>query len=376
MEIFDVYPLLNLEPVKAQGNYVFCNDGEKYLDFYGGHAVISIGHSHSHFVNKITKQLNGLGFYSNSVQNPLQKKLAKKLGKLSGYDDYQLFLCNSGAESVENALKMASFHTGKSKVVSFKKAFHGRTTTALSVTDKEEYTAPINEGGEVIFLKMNNFEKLQSEINGGDVCAVVLEPIQGIGGIRLFEDSFLKQVRQLCNKHNVVLICDEIQSGFGRTGKFFAHQHAGIEPDIITVAKGMGNGFPVAGTILSPDFKAKHGRLGSTFGGNHLACAASIAVLEVLENEQMICNAATIGAKLINDLSKLPEVKEVRGRGLMIGIEFPFEIKEIRQQLINQEQVITGVSSNPNVLRLLPPLGIHNQEIDQFMNAIKNVLNQ
>lgn len=376
MEILDVYPLLDLEPVKAKGNYVFCADGKKYLDFYGGHAVISIGHSHPHYVNKITKQLNDIGFYSNSVQNPLQKQLAVKLGELSGYDDYQLFLCNSGAEAVENALKMASFHTGKSKVISFKKAFHGRTTTALSVTDKEEYTAPINRSDEVTFLELNDSKGLEKKLSKGEVCAVIIEGIQGIGGIHIPDVNFLKTAEELCQKHNTVLICDEIQSGFGRTGKFFAHQYAGIEPDIITVAKGMGNGFPVAGTILSPDFEAKHGRLGSTFGGNHLACAASTAVLEVLEDEQLISNAEKLGKKLMIELADLPDVQEVRGRGLMIGIEFPYAIKEMRQQLIEEEQILTGVSSNPNVLRLLPPLTITSKEADQFINAIDNILNQ
>ncbi len=376
MEIFDVYPLLDLEPVKAKGNYVFCDDGKKYLDFYGGHAVISIGHSHPHYLNKISKQLNNLGFYSNSVQNPLQQKLACKLGELSGYGNYQLFLCNSGAEAVENALKMASFHNGKSKVVSFNKAFHGRTTTSLNVTDKTEYTAAINEGSEVVFLELNDIESLEKELSKGDVCGVIIEGIQGIGGIHIPDNDFLKKTAKLCKEHNAVLICDEIQSGFGRTGKFFAHQHAGIKPDIITTAKGMGNGFPVAGTILSPHFEAKHGRLGSTFGGNHLACAAGTAVLEVLENEQLIQNAANIGQQLMDELSKLPEVKEVRGRGLMIGIEFPYPIKEIRKKLINEEQILTGVSSDPNVLRLLPPLTINSKEVDQFINAMKNILTQ
>lgn len=376
MNIFDVYPLLNLEPVKAQGNYVFCDDGKKYLDFYGGHAVISIGHSHPHYITKITKQLNDLGFYSNSIQNPLQQKLAEKLGNLSGYEDYQLFLCNSGAEAVENALKMASFHTDKSKVISFKKAFHGRTTTALSVTDKEEYTAPINQNSEVVFLELNDIERLEEELSEDDVCAIIIESIQGIGGIHVPDDSFLRQLEELCEQYNVVLICDEIQTGFGRTGKFFAHQHAGIEPDIITVAKGMGNGFPIAGTILSPDFEAKYSRLGSTFGGNHLACTAAIAVLEVLENEQLISNAATTGKQLMEKLQELPKTKEIRGRGLMIGIEFPFTIKKLRQKLIEEEQVITGVSSNYNVLRLLPPLSITAKEVEQFINAIKNVLTE
>lgn len=375
MEIFDVYPLLDLEPVKAKGVYVFCDDGKKYLDFYGGHAVISIGHSHPHYVNEITKQLNDIGFYSNSVQNPLQQKLATKLGELSGYDDYQLFLCNSGAEAVENALKMASFHNENSKVVSFKKAFHGRTTTALSVTNKEEYTAPINKSGEVTFLELNDSEGLEKELSKGDVCAVIIEGIQGIGGIHIPDEKFLKKAQELCQEYDTILICDEIQSGFGRTGKFFAHQHVGIKPDIITVAKGMGNGFPVAGTILSPDFEAKHGRLGSTFGGNHLACTAATAVLEVLENEQLVRNAANIGRELMDKLSTLG-VEEVRGQGLMIGIEFPYTIKEIRQQLIEEEQILTGVSSDPNVLRLLPPLTITSKEADQFINAIKNVLTQ
>ncbi|MDZ7682224.1 MAG: aspartate aminotransferase family protein [Fodinibius sp.] len=376
MKIFDVYPLLDLEPVKAKGIYVFCDDGNKYLDFYGGHAVISIGHSHPHYVHTIAEQLENLGFYSNSVQNPLQKRLAAKLGELSGYDDYQLFLCNSGAEAIENALKMASFQNGKSKVVSFKKAFHGRTTSALSITDKDAYTAPINQSSEVVFLEMNDLDAVENEISQGDVCAVVLEPVQGIGGIRLFEDSFLQEVNRLCNKHDVVLICDEIQAGFGRTGKFFAHQHAGIQPDIITVAKGMGNGFPVAGTILSPDFEAKHGRLGSTFGGNHLACAAVTAVLEVIEDEQLIENAAQVGGQLLDRLAGLPQIKNVRGRGLMIGLEFPYPIKELRHRLIEEEHIITGVSSNPNVLRLLPPLTISEKEAAQFVTAMQNVLTE
>jgi len=376
MEPFDVYPLLDLEPVKAEGNYVFCQDGKKYLDFYGGHAVISIGHSHPHYVKKISEQLKKIGFYSNSVQNSLQNKLAHKIGKLSGYEDYQAFFCNSGAEAVENALKMASFHNGKSKFIAFEKAFHGRTSSALTVTDGDKYKAPINESDNTTFLEMNNLEGLKQEISNNDVCAVILEPIQGIGGIRIFDDHFLQQVRQLCTEHNVVLICDEIQSGTGRTGKFFAHQHAGIKPDIITVAKGMGNGFPFAATILSSDFEPFYGQLGSTFGGNHLACAAVKAVLEVMEDEQLIQNAAQVGNQLLKQLSDLPKIKEVRGRGLMIGAEFPFPIKKLREKLIEEEQILTGVSSNPNVLRLLPPLTINRKEADQFFNAIQNVLKQ
>ena len=376
MEIFDVYPLLDLEPVKAAGSYVFCNDGNRYLDFYGGHAVISIGHNHPHYVNQITEQLNDIGFYSNSVQNPLQRKLAAKLGELSNYENYQLFLCNSGAEAIENALKMASFHNGKSKVISFDNAFHGRTTSALNITDKDAYTAPINVSSEVVFLEMNNLKAVKEEISKGDICAVVLEPVQGIGGIRLFEDFFLQEVSKLCKEHNIVLICDEIQSGFGRTGKFFAHQHAGIRPDIITVAKGMGNGFPVAGTILSPEFEAEHGRLGSTFGGNHLACAAAMAVLQVIENEQLIQHAAQVGSQLLEALTNLPRIDEVRGRGLMIGLEFPYPIKELRHKLIAEEHIITGIASNPNVLRLLPPLTITDKEVADFTNAMENVLTE
>ncbi|MGD8749034.1 MAG: aminotransferase class III-fold pyridoxal phosphate-dependent enzyme [Balneolaceae bacterium] len=376
MKTFDVYPLLDLEPVKAKGNYVYCADGNKYLDFYGGHAVISIGHSHPHYVNKISEQLKNIGFYSNSVQNPLQRILTEKLGRLSGYNDYQVFFCNSGAESIENALKMASFHNGKSKVISFNNAFHGRTSSALSVTDNKKYRAPINENYEVIFLEMNDHTGLEHQIRAGDVTAVLIEPIQGIGGIRVFDDGFLQQASRLCKKHNVMLICDEIQSGAGRTGKFFAHQHAGIKPDIITVAKGMGNGFPFGATILSPSFEPWYGQLGSTFGGNHLACSAATAVLEVIEKEQLIQNAKKIGNHLLQELSNLPQISEVRGRGLMIGVEFPFPIKEIRKNLIREQHVVTGVSSNPNVLRLLPPLTITKKEVGKFINAMENVLNQ
>lgn len=374
MEIFDVYPLLDLEPVKAKGSYVYCSDGRKYLDFYGGHAVISIGHSHPHYVSSLSSQLNDIGFYSNSVRNPLQQKLAKKLGELSGYDNYQLFLCNSGAEAIENALKMASFHNGRSKVISFRKAFHGRTSAAISITDNDTYSAPINKSGEVKFLELNDQESLEKELSKGDVCAVVVEGIQGIGGIHVPENGFLQRASELCQKYGTVLICDEIQSGFGRTGKFFAHQHAGIKADIITAAKGMGNGFPVAATILSPDFEARHGRLGSTFGGNHLACTAVKAVLEVIEKDELIRNASKLGGKLMHTLSGLDPVTDVRGLGLMIGIEFPFPVKTIRENLIKKEQVITGVSSNPNVLRILPPLTVTPEEADQFTNALTNTI--
>lgn len=374
MDLFDVYPLLDLEPVKGEGNYVYTTDGQKYLDLYGGHAVISIGHAHPHYINSISNQLHKLGFYSNSVQNPLQQQLADKLGKLSGYERHRLFLCNSGAEAIENALKMASFHTGKSKVIAFEDAFHGRTSAAVSITDNDRYAAPVNKSGAVRFLPLNDIERLQVELAAGDVCAVVVEGIQGIGGIHIPHDAFLQQASALCQEHGALLICDEIQSGYGRTGRFFAHQHAGIEADIVTIAKGMGNGFPIAGTILSPAFEARYGRLGSTFGGNHLACAAGIAVLNVLQNEQLVEHAATTGASFIKRLSAIDGIGEVRGRGLMIGLEFPYPVKELRQRLIMEKHILTGVSSNPNVLRLLPPLTVTGTETTQFINALKTLI--
>ncbi|MCW9708889.1 aspartate aminotransferase family protein [Fodinibius salsisoli] len=374
MKLFDVYPLLDLEPVKAQDRHVFTADGNQYLDFYSGHGVISIGHSHPHYVNQINHQLRDIGFYSNSVQNPLQQKFATKLGKLSGYEDYQLFLSNSGAEANENALKAASFHNGKSKIVAFKKAFHGRTSAAIGITDNDKYVAPVNKSAEVTFLELNDLEGLQKELAGGDVCAVIVEGIQGIGGINIPDDDFLQNVSQLCSETDALLICDEIQSGYGRSGQFFAHQHAGIKADIVTVAKGMGNGFPVAGTIIHPDIEPFYGELGSTFGGNHLACAAATAVLNVIENENLIENAAQRGQELLERLENLPQVEEVRGRGLMIGIEFPFPIKELRHTLIEEEQVLTGVSSDPNVLRLLPPLSVTQNEVNQFITALENAL--
>lgn len=374
MKLFDVYPLLDLEPVKAQDYYIYTADGNKYLDFYSGHGVISIGHSHPHYINEINSQLRNMGFYSNSVKNPLQQKLAEKLGKNSGYEDYQLFLSNSGAEAIENALKTASFHNEKSKVIAFKDSFHGRTSAALSITDNTKYSAPINKGSEVIFLELNDLRQLQKELAHGDVCAVVIEGIQGIGGIHIPDDKFLREVRRLCTESDTLLICDEIQSGYGRTGQFFAHQHAGIRADIVTVAKGMGNGFPIAGTIIHPDVEPFYGQLGSTFGGNHLACAAASAVLDVLENESLMDRATQLGDTLMKSLSTLSEPKEIRGRGLMIGIEFPFAIKELRQILIEEEHILTGVSSNPNVLRLLPPLIITKNEVITFINALKNAL--
>jgi acetylornithine aminotransferase len=376
MELFDVYPLLELEPVKAEGNYVYTKDGTKYLDLYGGHAVISIGHTHPHYVKKISEQLQKLGFYSNSVQNPLQQELADKLGKLSGYDNHQLFLCNSGAEAIENALKAASFHNNRSKVVVFRRSFHGRTSAAIGITDKEKYSAPVNKRSETVFLELNDFDSLKKELIQEDVCALVIEGVQGIGGVHIPDDEFLKKARELCSQTGTLLILDEIQSGYGRTGKFFAHQYADIEADIVTTAKGMGNGFPVAGTIIGPDIEPFHGELGSTFGGNHLACAAAIAVLEILEEENLINNAASVGNHLLIQLENFPQIEEVRGRGLMIGIEFPFAIKELRSKLIEEEQILTGVASNPNVLRLLPPLSVTSNEADRFINALHNVLTQ
>ncbi|GAA5521619.1 aminotransferase class III-fold pyridoxal phosphate-dependent enzyme [Aliifodinibius salicampi] len=376
MELFDVYPLLDLEPVKADGNYVYTKDGTKYLDLYGGHAVISIGHTHPHYVKKISEQLQKLGFYSNSVQNSLQQELADKLGQLSGYDDHQLFLCNSGAESIENALKAASFHNERSKVVVFEQSFHGRTSAAIGITDKDEYSAPVNKRSETVFLELNDFDSLEKELTQEDVCALVIEGVQGIGGVHIPDDEFLKKARKLCSETGTLLILDEIQSGYGRTGKFFAHQYADIEADIVTIAKGMGNGFPVAGTIIGPDIEPFHGELGSTFGGNHLACTAAIAVLEVIKEEDLIDNAAFVGNDLLQQLGNLPEIKEVRGRGLMIGIEFPFAIKDLRSKLIEEEQILTGVASNPNVLRLLPPLSVTSSETDRFINALHNVLTQ
>lgn len=374
MELFDVYPLLDLEPVKAQDHYIFTADGTKYLDFYSGHGVISIGHSHPHYINEVNSQLRDIGFYSNSVQNPLQQKLAEKLGRISGYEDYQLFLSNSGAEAIENALKVASFHNEKSKIIAFKGSFHGRTSAALSITDGDKYSAPINKGSEVTFLELNDSDGLKQELEQGDVCAVVIEGIQGIGGINIPDDEFLRAVRERCTETDTLLICDEIQSGYGRTGSFFAHQHAGIKADIVTIAKGMGNGFPVAGTIVHPDIEPFYGQLGSTFGGNHLACAAASAVLDVIESENLMDRAIQRGNALLNSLSTLPEPQEVRGRGLMIGIEFPFAIKELRRVLIEEEHILTGVSSDPNVLRLLPPLTITSKEVTTFIKALKNAL--
>ncbi len=373
MKLFDVYPLFDINVVQGKGCHVYDDKGNEYLDLYGGHAVISIGHTHPYYVEKLTAQLNRLAFYSNSVVNKLQTELAEKLGRASGYDDYSLFLINSGAEANENALKLASFHTGKKKVVSFAHSFHGRTSAAVNVTDNPKIIAPINHTFEVVYLPLNDIEAVRRELAGGDVCAVVIEGIQGVGGIQLPSDEFLRQLRQVCTDTATVLIVDEIQSGYGRSGKFFAHQYAGIRPDIITMAKGMGNGFPIGGLLISPMFTPFYGMLGTTFGGNHMACTAAIAVLDVMEREHLVENAARVGAWLIDELRRLPGIKEVRGRGLMIGIEFDAPIKELRTSLLFDHKVFTGVAGT-NVIRLLPPLCLSMQEAAEFIERFKKVL--
>jgi len=375
MKLFDVYPLFNIDIVKGKGCHVWDAEGNEYLDLYGGHAVISVGHCHPYYVEKLTEQLNKLGFYSNSVINNLQVVLAEKLGKLSEYEDYSLFLINSGAEANENALKLASFHNGKKRVISFKKAFHGRTSAAVKVTDNPAIVAPINDTIPVTFVPLNDIDAVEAELKKGDVSSVIIEGIQGVGGIQQPSDKFFKALRAVCTKYKAVLILDEIQSGYGRTGKFFAHQYAGIKPDMITVAKGIGNGFPMAGLLISPEFKPVFGMLGTTFGGNHLACIAAIAVLEIMEKEQLLDNATKVGNYLIEELGKLSGIKEIRGRGLMIGIEFEESIKEIRSRLLFEEKVFTGVAGTKTI-RLLPPLCLSMEEAADFMTRFKRVLGQ
>lgn len=374
MNLFQVYPLFDVEPVKAKGNYVYDAAGQKYLDFYGGHAVISIGHSHPHYVERVNAQLNDIGFYSNSVPISIQEELAKKLGKLSGYNNWNLFLCNSGAEANENALKVASAHNQRKKILAFEGAFHGRTSLAVAVTDNPNIVFPVNEGAEVLRYGLEDFEGVESALKNEDISSVIVEGIQGVGGIENPSPKFFKHLRTLCNETNTVLIVDEVQSGFGRTGKFFAHQLFGIEPDIITMAKGMGNGFPVGGVLIHPKFKANFGMLGTTFGGNHLACAASLAVLEVIEQEKLMNNAKTMGDYLRSTLNQLPKVTEVRGFGLMIGVEFDQPVGEWRKELLYKHHIFTGSSSNKNVLRLLPPLSIGKEECDELITALKEVL--
>ena len=373
MKLFDVYPLFDANIVKGKGCHVWDDKGQEYLDLYGGHAVISIGHAHPYYVEAISKQVATLGFYSNSVINKLQQELADRLGAMCGYDDYQLFLINSGAEANENALKLASFHNGRTRILSFEKAFHGRTSLAVEATNNPKIIAPINDNGHVTYLPLNDVEAMKAELAKGDVCAVIIEGIQGVGGIKLPTADFLKALRQACDETDTVLILDEIQSGYGRSGKFFAHQYSDIRPDMITMAKGIGNGFPMAGVLISPKFKPVYGQLGTTFGGNHLACAAAIAVLDVMKDENLIENAAKVGAYLLEELKKFDGIKEVRGRGLMIGLEFDYPIKEIRQRLLFEQKVFTGASGT-NVLRLLPPLCLTMADADEFLQRLRNVL--
>lgn len=373
MKLFDVYPLFDINIVRGKGCHVWDDKGEEYLDLYGGHAVISIGHAHPHYVEAISKQVATLGFYSNSVINKLQQDVADRLGAISGYDDYQLFLINSGAEANENALKLASFHNGRTRVVSFAKAFHGRTSLAVEVTNNPKIIAPINDNGHVTYLPLNDTEAMKAELSKGDVCAVIIEGIQGVGGIQVPTNEFMQALRQACDDYGTVLILDEIQSGYGRSGKFFAHQYAGIRPDMITVAKGIGNGFPMAGVLISPKFKPVYGQLGTTFGGNHLACAAAVAVLDVMKEEGLVENAAKVGAHLLEELKGFSAIKEVRGRGLMIGLEFAEPIKELRSRLLFEQKVFTGVSGT-NVIRLLPPLCLSMGEADDFLARLHKVI--
>ena len=373
MNLFDVYPLFDINIVKGKGCHVWDENGTEYLDLYGGHAVISIGHAHPHYVEMVSNQVATLGFYSNSVINKLQQQVAERLGKVCGYDDYSFFLINSGAEANENALKLASFYNGRTRVISFSKAFHGRTSLAVEVTNNPKIIAPSNNCGHVTYLPLNDIEAMKAELSKGDVCAVIIEGIQGVGGIQLPTDEFMQALRQTCTEHNTVLILDEIQSGYGRSGKFFAHQYNGIKADIITVAKGIGNGFPMAGVLISPMFTPVYGQLGTTFGGNHLACSAALAVLDVIEQENLIENAAQVGNFLITELKKFPQIKDVRGRGLMIGLEFEEPIKELRLRLLKEQHVFTGVSGT-NVLRLLPPLCLGMDEAKEFLERFKKVL--
>ncbi|MGN8070089.1 aspartate aminotransferase family protein [Mucilaginibacter sp. SG564] len=377
MNLFDVYPVNPINIVKGQGSLVYDNHGTEYLDMYGGHAVISIGHTHPHYVKRLEDQLHQLGFYSNSIEIPIQKELAAKLGKVSGKDDYQLFMCNSGAEANENALKLASFYNGKKKVIAFTKAFHGRTSLAVAVTDNPKIVAPINETDNVIFLPWADEAALEQAFagHGNEISSVIIEGIQGVGGIQVAPESFLQKIRSLCDQHNAVFIADSVQCGYGRTGKFFSQDFAGVNADIYSMAKGMGNGFPVGGIIISPKIQPAYGMLGTTFGGNHLACAAGLAVLEVIEEDNLLQNASTIGEYLIKELKKLEQVKEVRGRGLMIGIELPEELSNARKDLLFKHHIFTG-EAKPNVVRLLPALNLTKAHADRFLEAFVNVLNQ
>lgn len=373
MNLFDVYPLLNITPVRGEGCYIWDENGTKYLDLYGGHAVISVGHSHPHYISRLTSQLSQIGFYSNSVQIPQQQELADKLGQLSGYPDYQLFLVNSGAEANENALKLASFVTGRRKMVSFKKGFHGRTSAAVAVTDNPKIIAPVNETANAVILPFNDLELLEEQLKTNDIAGVIIEGIQGIGGIHVPAEGFLVQAGKLCKQYGALLILDEIQSGYGRSGKFFAHQYTDVRPDIIAVAKGMGNGFPVGAILIAPEIKPWHGMLGTTFGGNYLACAASLAVLEIMERENLVENAGNTGSYLIRKLKQFSGIKEVRGQGLMIGLEFEQQINDIRHVLLKKHHIFTGVSG-ANTIRLLSPLTLNREQADVFIEALAATL--
>lgn len=372
MKLFDVYPLFNITPVRAKGSWLWDDKGEQYLDLYGGHAVISIGHTHPHYVERLTKQMNQIGFYSNSVQNPLQEALAEKLGNLSGLPDYQLFLCNSGAEANENALKLASFITGKKKILAFTGAFHGRTSGAVAATDNPKIISPFNAGHDVTFAPFNDQRALIETLDDS-YAAVIIEGIQGVNGIKIANNEFLKLLEEECAKHGVLIILDEIQCGYGRTGRFFSHQYAGIKPHLITIAKGMGNGFPIGGVMIHPDIKPQHGILGTTFGGNHLACAAALAVLEVMEMEGLMGNAALIGDYLRDQVQLIDGTSEVRGRGLMIGVDLPSEYSDVRKDLLFKHHIFTG-ASKPNVIRLLPSLALTKEEADKFLGAFRAVM--
>ncbi len=376
MQLFDVYPRFDIEPVRGKDCYIWDRAGNRYLDLYGGHAVISIGHGHPLYVQKITEQLQQIGFYSNSVQMPIQQELAEKLGQLSGYPDYRLFLVNSGAEANENAVKLASFYTGRKKIIAIQKAFHGRTSAAVAITDNPNIRAPFNETGNVIFLPLNDADILSKAMREEEFCAVIIEGIQGVGGVQIPNVTFLQEMRTLCDETGAVLILDEVQSGYGRSGKFFAHQRAAIQPDLITVAKGMGNGFPIGGVLIHPKFNARPGMLGTTFGGNHLACAAGIAVLDVIEQEDLIKNAREIGEYLISQLKSLsPGIKSVRGMGLMIGVELDVPCAPLRKKLLFQHNIFTGASGK-NVNRLLPPLCLRKEQAALFLEKFRECLNE
>ena len=374
MNLFDVYPLYDVTPVSAKGMVVTDHKGQEYLDFYGGHAVISIGHGHPHYVEKLKTQLDAIGFYSNAIKNPLQVALAKKLGTASQCEDYHLFLCNSGAEANENALKLASFKTGKSRVIAFKNGFHGRTSAAVAATDNEKINAPLNKQQKVTIVPFNDIHAFTKEIQKGDVCAVIIEAIQGVGGLDEPTTDFFQSIQKLCKENGSLLLADEVQCGFGRSGKFFGFQHHNITPDIISIAKGMGNGFPVGGILIQETIEASYGLLGTTFGGNHLACAATMAVLEVIEKENLLENATIIGAYFTEKAKEIKEIKNIKGRGLMLGIEFDFEVAELRKKMIYNQHIFTGGAKNKKLLRFLPALNCTKQHIDIFFNALKEEL--